>query len=701
MAGPNHPKVRKRPLRDSAFLEVEHSNQPLGEGAFGKVLRGRYKGKPCAVKYAHNAIQAEALKREGDFGYGLSQANPHAKRLVVTHSIGRRRGQEVVVMELADGDLNQMLQEQPEFFTDPQIIRAVRHLLRGLEEFHEGNAIHRDVATRNYLVKYHSKQQPTYKLGDFGRSKPLPEDAETDYVHTPEENTGPLRWMSAREIRERKSSKSSDLWALAVTLFELANQGQKPYMEYPLETVAALIMNDTMPLPYVDAASMPLLYAVQKILFAKCYQDEGLYPKDDSFFDNDGDVRKILNRDEALKGRSIVDVLAEMSTGDVLRTCRAALKQYDMQMQLVSPSQSDSSVSPDEHTNESDSTSSSLSFSEWTPSGSNSEFEEGSDSGYGELPSAASGSSEHESDDVADADDYASSGLSAFAGSDSEKDSVNEQPTTPDSIGVDPLLASLDLATPVVSLKDRAGSACELRSVKRKSGSGAKLSASMGQLLSALPEKVQPLVLPGLHPSEETRTDEAPHPELPREDSKVYSPGLLSPVEERDSEHSAPSSSALMPDASASDSNEDEQSDQRVPVDSSDQEMPQGSSRTRRESRLPVRGTIERGESARANASVMTEAEPEQERPGFFARIISSVGEWFRSAWHKFMAFVQRLFGSEAKPNHYAAQSPQPAGESVQRVVSIERFAGLASVDSSKQLNTLDSPRAESVKRLG
>ncbi|KAK5971629.1 Protein kinase domain-containing protein [Trichostrongylus colubriformis] len=58
----------------------------------------------------------------------------------------------------------------------------------------------------------------------------------------------PLRWMAPESLhRPMKFSTKSDVWSFAVMLYEIFNQGEKPWKDVPAKKIATLIRRCHMP----------------------------------------------------------------------------------------------------------------------------------------------------------------------------------------------------------------------------------------------------------------------------------------------------------------------------------------------------------------------------------------------------------------------------------------------------------------------
>uniref|UniRef100_A0A3P9J801 non-specific serine/threonine protein kinase n=1 Tax=Oryzias latipes TaxID=8090 RepID=A0A3P9J801_ORYLA len=102
----------------------------------------------------------------------------------------------------------------------------------GLLHLHKYNFIHSDLALRNCLLT----SEMSVKIGDYGLSHSRFKD---DYYITQDQIWVPLRWIAPELIDEVHGNllvvdqtKSSNIWSLGVTLWELFELGSQPYRQY-------------------------------------------------------------------------------------------------------------------------------------------------------------------------------------------------------------------------------------------------------------------------------------------------------------------------------------------------------------------------------------------------------------------------------------------------------------------------------------
>lgn len=205
----------------------------LGKGGMAEVFRvrakaGRFEGREFALKRLLPALQqdVEAVKlfaAEADLSRNL-----HHAHIVEVYDVGQDNDVSFMVMELIDGrDVGLIVKrcrQRKVLWPVDFAVYLTKTLLDALGYAHDAtgpdghplNVIHCDVSPSNFFVS----RTGDLKLGDFGVARSLIEGG-TEHV------MGKPYYLSP-EALEGHLSLQLDLWAVAVTLYELLTL-QRPF----------------------------------------------------------------------------------------------------------------------------------------------------------------------------------------------------------------------------------------------------------------------------------------------------------------------------------------------------------------------------------------------------------------------------------------------------------------------------------------
>ncbi|XP_053707855.1 serine/threonine-protein kinase LMTK1 isoform X2 [Synchiropus splendidus] len=211
----------------------------IGHGWFGKVLLGEVNMGLSTTQVVVKELKASAsVQEQMQF---LEEVQPY--RTLQHPALLQCLAQcsevtpYLLVMEFCPlGDLKSYLSgcrltdsETP----DPLVLqRMACDVASGLLHLHKNNFIHNDLALRNCLLT----SEMTVKIGDYGLSHSRYKE---DYYVTPDQIWVPLRWIAPELIDEVHGNlllvdqtKSSNIWSLGVTVWELFELGNQPYRLY-------------------------------------------------------------------------------------------------------------------------------------------------------------------------------------------------------------------------------------------------------------------------------------------------------------------------------------------------------------------------------------------------------------------------------------------------------------------------------------
>ncbi|KAM7387234.1 hypothetical protein PAMA_009717 [Pampus argenteus] len=238
--------VSKQPGRSIQLLKSSdlgrHSLlylKEIGHGWFGKVLLGEVNASLSTTQVVVKELKASASVQ--DQMQFLEEVQPY--RTLQHPALLQCLAQcsevtpYLLVMEFCPlGDLKSYLRScrvADSETLDPLILqRMTCDIASGLLHLHKYNFIHSDLALRNCLLT----SEMSVKIGDYGLSHSRYKE---DYYVTQDQIWVPLRWIAPELIDEVHGNllivdqtKSSNIWSLGVTVWELFELGNQPYRHY-------------------------------------------------------------------------------------------------------------------------------------------------------------------------------------------------------------------------------------------------------------------------------------------------------------------------------------------------------------------------------------------------------------------------------------------------------------------------------------
>ena len=103
-----------------------------------------------------------------------------------------------------------------------ELLSISKQIAAGMAYLSERKFVHRDLATRNCLVR----EEMVVKIADFGLSRNI---YSADYYKANENDAIPIRWMPPESIFYNRYTTESDVWAYGVVLWEIFSHGMQPY----------------------------------------------------------------------------------------------------------------------------------------------------------------------------------------------------------------------------------------------------------------------------------------------------------------------------------------------------------------------------------------------------------------------------------------------------------------------------------------
>jgi len=216
----------------------------LGKGAMGVVYRARdpminrevaLKTIPLAAEFEGEELEQARGKffREAEMAGRLS--HPH---IVTIYDAGEQDGTAYIAMELLRGVHLVDYTDPARLLPPPIAIELVARLAGALHYAHEQSVVHRDIKPANIMFDAASGE---LKITDFGIARL------TDAGRT---RTGIVlgtpSFMSPEQLQGRAVTGRSDLFSLAVTLYQML-AGQLPFRADSMPTLMLRIAQDAHP----------------------------------------------------------------------------------------------------------------------------------------------------------------------------------------------------------------------------------------------------------------------------------------------------------------------------------------------------------------------------------------------------------------------------------------------------------------------
>lgn len=149
--------------------EIELSPNVLGEGSYGRVIMGNFRGSQVAVKDLHLLILSDYNIRGFEREMKMASRCRHPNLLQFIGATRIQNASPLIVYELLDKSLYALLEERP--LEETEMFRLSLDIAKGLNylHLHKPKAIlHRDVKSANVLLWMRGDVSWRAKLSDYG-----------------------------------------------------------------------------------------------------------------------------------------------------------------------------------------------------------------------------------------------------------------------------------------------------------------------------------------------------------------------------------------------------------------------------------------------------------------------------------------------------------------------------------------------------
>ena len=200
-----------------AHNEISLSQQELGSGSWGKVVKATYQGEQVAAKCLHHQIVSDHNIQQFVHEINIFAKCRHQNLLKFLGA--SLDGDPIILTELMHTNLCTVIKQHK--LEDYQIIPLVQDIASGINYLHSISIIHRDISSTNVLLEGPVKSRWVAKLSDFWSANFL--------WHTSEQSVVPGNpTYAAPEVRSpHNHSDKMDVYSFGVLLFEICS-GQTP-----------------------------------------------------------------------------------------------------------------------------------------------------------------------------------------------------------------------------------------------------------------------------------------------------------------------------------------------------------------------------------------------------------------------------------------------------------------------------------------
>ena len=209
----------------SYFIESKNfhwTREKVGEGSFGVVYKGTYKGKQCALKYIRRYLfsQSASASRfsveqfEGECEMAKKLSSPNMVQFI---GVSWDRHVPVLISELLECSLTDVLDCQHCSVPYHREIDIALGIARGLNVLHSHRPpiVHRDLSSNNILLS----RSYVVKIADLGLAKSLDNDFCTPMPGTPHYMPPEVTVLSPLTV-------AIDLYSYAVLLIQLETRNR-------------------------------------------------------------------------------------------------------------------------------------------------------------------------------------------------------------------------------------------------------------------------------------------------------------------------------------------------------------------------------------------------------------------------------------------------------------------------------------------
>jgi serine/threonine protein kinase/tetratricopeptide (TPR) repeat protein len=227
--------------------------EKIGQGGMGEVFLADDTSlhRKVALKFLPPALQQDPVARKRFIREARSAAALDHPFICHINEVAESDGQDFIVMEYVDGQsLKDKLVQGPLSLED--MLQITIEVTEALEAAHGKGIVHRDIKPGNVMLT----QTGHAKVMDFGLAKQVvpsgereSEDETITALTADGSAVGTLAYMSPEQLRGQAADGRSDIWALGVTLYEMAASVRPFHGQSGFELTSAILHQAPRPLP--------------------------------------------------------------------------------------------------------------------------------------------------------------------------------------------------------------------------------------------------------------------------------------------------------------------------------------------------------------------------------------------------------------------------------------------------------------------
>lgn len=213
----------------------------IGIGGWSMVYRARDEklGRPVAVKLLHLPLASDPEKRRRFENEARAASRLSHPNIVATYDYGiTPMGQPYIVMEYLEGETLSDRIKRAGSIAPSEAAEMFAQAAEGLAYAHFRGLVHRDIKPSNMFITDGTVGGCTLKIVDFGLAKSLGNPEDISEITTTGQTVGSPAYMSPEQCMGEKLDARSDVYSLAVSMFE-AIAGVKPFQGNPMECMSA------------------------------------------------------------------------------------------------------------------------------------------------------------------------------------------------------------------------------------------------------------------------------------------------------------------------------------------------------------------------------------------------------------------------------------------------------------------------------